>query len=74
MREIVLDTETTGLDPTKGDRLVEIGAVEIVNQGMTGAHFHVLVNPERDPGGCIPDSWPLDGFAAGQAAVLWYRR
>ena len=48
MREIVLDTETTGLDPTKGDRLVEIGAIEIVNQGMTGAHFHVLVNPERE--------------------------
>jgi len=37
MREIVLDTETTGLDPGKGDRLVEIGAVEIVNQIATGA-------------------------------------
>jgi DNA polymerase-3 subunit epsilon len=48
MREIVLDTETTGLDPMNGDRLVEIGAVEIVNQVMTGAHFHVLVNPERE--------------------------
>jgi len=48
MREIVLDTETTGLDPTKGDRLVEIGAIEIVNQIMTGAHFHVLINPERE--------------------------
>jgi DNA polymerase-3 subunit epsilon len=48
MREIVLDTETTGLDPTNGDRLVEIGAIEIVNQVMTGAHFHVLVNPERE--------------------------
>jgi DNA polymerase III subunit epsilon len=48
MREIVLDTETTGLDPTTGDRLVEIGAIEIVNQVMTGARFHVLVNPERE--------------------------
>src|SRR3984885_14473213 len=48
MREIVLDTETTGLDPTKGDRLVEIGAIEIVNQIMTGANFHVLINPERE--------------------------
>jgi DNA polymerase-3 subunit epsilon len=48
MREIVLDTETTGLDPTNGDRLVEIGAIEIVNQVMTGARFHVLVNPERE--------------------------
>jgi len=51
MREIVLDTETTGLDPVKGDRLVEIGAVEIVNQIATGAVFHVLINPERD----VPD-------------------
>lgn len=48
MREIVLDTETTGLDPGKGDRLVEIGAVEIVNQIPTGRTFHVLLNPERD--------------------------
>jgi DNA polymerase-3 subunit epsilon len=48
MREIVLDTETTGLDPTKGDRVVEIGAVEIVNQILTGQVFHVLINPERE--------------------------
>jgi DNA polymerase-3 subunit epsilon len=48
MREIVLDTETTGLDPAKGDRLVEIGAVEIVNAIATGAVFHALVNPERE--------------------------
>ena len=51
MREIVLDTETTGLDPGRGDRLVEIGAVEIINQIATGATFHVLINPERD----VPD-------------------
>jgi DNA polymerase-3 subunit epsilon len=48
MREIVLDTETTGLDPARGDRLVEIGAIEIVNQTATGSHFHVLINPERE--------------------------
>ena len=48
MREIVLDTETTGLDPTKGDRLLEIGAVEIVNHVATGATFHVLINPQRE--------------------------
>jgi len=48
MREIVLDTETTGLDPAKGDRLVEIGAVEIVDKVATGRSFHVLINPERD--------------------------
>ena len=51
LREIVLDTETTGLDPAQGHRLVEIGAVEIVNQIATGAIFHVLINPERD----VPD-------------------
>lgn len=48
MREIVLDTETTGLDPSRGDRLVEIGAVEIINQIATGRTYHVLINPERD--------------------------
>ena len=48
MREIVLDTETTGLDPAQGHRLVEIGGVEIVNQIATGAVFHVLIDPERD--------------------------
>lgn len=48
MREIVLDTETTGLDPNKGDRLVEIGCVELLNRIPTGATFHVYINPERD--------------------------
>jgi DNA polymerase-3 subunit epsilon len=48
MREIVLDTETTGLDPADGHRVLEIGAVEIVHQGLTGNVFHVLINPERD--------------------------
>jgi len=48
MREIVLDTETTGLDPNKGDRLVEIGAVEISNLIPTGRVYHAYINPERD--------------------------
>ena len=48
MREVVLDTETTGLDPADGHRVVEIGAVEIVHQSLTGKVFHVLINPERD--------------------------
>ncbi|MBP0111361.1 DNA polymerase III subunit epsilon [Bradyrhizobium vignae] len=48
MREIVLDTETTGLDPLRGDRLVEIGCVEIFNRMPTGQSFHVYINPERD--------------------------
>jgi DNA polymerase-3 subunit epsilon len=48
MREIVLDTETTGLDPLRGDRLVEVGCVEIFNRMPTGQIFHCYFNPERD--------------------------
>ena len=47
MREIVLDTETTGLDPQLGDRIVEIGAVELLNHMPTGRSFHAHVNPQR---------------------------
>ncbi|MET4698704.1 DNA polymerase-3 subunit epsilon [Constrictibacter sp. MBR-5] len=48
MREIVLDTETTGLDPLMGHRLVEIGCVELVNHLPTGRHWHTFINPQRD--------------------------
>lgn len=48
MREIVLDTETTGMDPVKGDKLVEIGCVELMNLLPTGRYYHVYINPERD--------------------------
>lgn len=48
MREIVFDTETTGLDPRAGDRMVEIGCVELVNLVPTGITFHAYFNPERD--------------------------
>ncbi|MCC7016272.1 MAG: DNA polymerase III subunit epsilon [Rhodospirillales bacterium] len=48
MREIVLDTETTGLDPASGDRIVEIGCVELINHVPTGTTFQRYVNPERD--------------------------
>ena len=48
LREIVLDTETTGLDPIRGDRLIEIGCVEILNRIPSGKEFHVYINPERD--------------------------
>jgi DNA polymerase-3 subunit epsilon len=48
MREIVLDTETTGLDPGSGHRMVEIGCVELVNSFRTGKTFHKYLNPERD--------------------------
>ena len=48
MREIVLDTETTGFDPLSGDRLVEIGCVELINHLPTGQTYHQYINPERD--------------------------
>ena len=52
MRQIVLDTETTGLDPTLGHRVIEIAAIEMVNRQITGRDYHCYVNPEReiDPG------------------------
>ena len=46
-REIVLDTETTGLSPAMGDRLVEIGCVELINHIPSGRHYHVYINPQR---------------------------
>ncbi|MBY6159487.1 DNA polymerase III subunit epsilon [Mameliella alba] len=48
MREIVLDTETTGFDPNSGDRIVEIGALELMNHVPTGRTYHQYINPERD--------------------------
>ena len=50
-REIVLDTETTGLDPASGHRVVEIGCVELIGGMRSGAHFHAYLNPERE----VPD-------------------
>ena len=48
MRQIVLDTETTGLDPQQGHRVIEIGCVEIENRRLTGRHFHCYLNPDRE--------------------------
>lgn len=47
-RQIILDTETTGLDPKLGHRIIEVAGVELVNRRLTGRHFHRYVNPERD--------------------------
>lgn len=55
MREIVLDTETTGFDPLSGDRIVEIGCVELVNHMPTGRTYHQYINPQR--------SMPAEAFA-----------
>ncbi len=48
MRQIVLDTETTGLEPSAGHRIIEIGCVELVNRKLTGRHYHQYINPERE--------------------------
>ncbi len=48
MRQIVLDTETTGLEPSDGHRIIEIGCVELINRRLTGNSYHQYVNPERD--------------------------
>jgi DNA polymerase-3 subunit epsilon len=48
MRQVVLDTETTGLDPSQGHRVIEIGCVEIDNRRLTGKHFHCYLNPDRE--------------------------
>jgi len=61
MREIVFDTETTGLDPLQGDRLVEIGCIELINRFPTGKTFHSYFNPERD----MPESaFKIHGLTA----------
>jgi DNA polymerase III subunit epsilon len=61
MREIIFDTETTGLDPYQGDRLVEIGCVELVNGFPSGKTFHVYLNPQRD----MPDqAFQVHGLSA----------
>jgi DNA polymerase-3 subunit epsilon len=48
LRQIILDTETTGLDPNQGHRIIEVAAVEMVNRRLTGNHLHRYVNPKRD--------------------------
>ncbi|MBU2865199.1 DNA polymerase III subunit epsilon [Reinekea forsetii] len=48
MRQVVLDTETTGLNPKKGDRILEVGCVEVIDRKITGKTFHHIIDPERD--------------------------
>lgn len=59
MREIVLDTETTGFEPSEGHRIIEVAAIEIVNLMPTGKFFHTLVDPERD---VPPEATRVHGF------------
>lgn len=60
MREIVLDTETTGLDPKEGHRIIEIGCLELYNHVPTGKVFHHYINPERD---ISPDAFAISGLS-----------
>jgi DNA polymerase-3 subunit epsilon len=65
MREIVFDTETTGLSPLAGDRIVEIGCVELINRVETGRHFHAYLNPDRPmPSGAEAVHGLSDAFLA----------
>lgn len=58
-RSILFDTETTGLDPATGDRVIEIAAMELIDDLPTGRHYHVLINPERD---VPPEASRVHGF------------
>jgi DNA polymerase-3 subunit epsilon len=66
MREIVLDTETTGLDPLQGHRVVEIGCIELINRIPSGQYFHSYLNPERDV--------PEEAFAVHGLSVTFLKQ
>ncbi|WP_086606883.1 DNA polymerase III subunit epsilon [Erythrobacter donghaensis] len=66
MREIIFDTETTGLDPKTGDRMVEIGCIEMVGRVETGRTFHAYFNPERD---MPPEAERVHGLSAAFLAT-----
>ncbi|MFC7735438.1 DNA polymerase III subunit epsilon [Roseomonas sp. GCM10028921] len=64
-RALILDTETTGLDPATGDRVLEVAAIEVVNLMPTGRSFHRLINPQRD---IPPEASKVHGFTAADLA------
>ncbi|WP_301750957.1 DNA polymerase III subunit epsilon [uncultured Erythrobacter sp.] len=66
MREIIFDTETTGLDPKTGDRMVEIGCIEMIGRVETGRTFHAYFNPDRD---MPPEAERVHGLSAGFLAT-----
>src|SRR5690349_20734492 len=69
MREIIFDTETTGLDPSRGDRIVEIGCIEMIDRVATGRTFHAYFNPGRPmPAGAEAVHGLTDAFLADKPA------
>jgi DNA polymerase-3 subunit epsilon len=66
MREVIFDTETTGLDPKTGDRMVEIGCIEMIDRVETGRTFHAYFNPERD---MPPEAERVHGLSAAFLAT-----
>src|SRR3546814_17450573 len=70
MREIIFDTETTGFDPRSGDRLVEIGCVELIDRRETGVTFHAYFNPERDMTAAAQAVHRTEGQSAGKEGAM----
>ncbi len=65
IRSVLFDTETTGLDPLAGDRVIEVAALELVNELPTGRHFHALIDPQRD---IPPEASRIHGMTAADLA------
>jgi DNA polymerase III subunit epsilon len=65
IRSVLFDTETTGLDPLTGDRVIEVAALELLNDLPTGKHFHALIDPQRD---IPPDASRVHGFTSADLA------
>ena len=70
MRQLILDTETTGLDPKLGHRVIEVAAVELVNRRPTGRHLHFHVDPQRD----LTDDEIERAISEIQSTIQKYRR
>src|SRR3978361_766894 len=64
-RAVLCDTETTGLDPLNGDRVIEVAALELINELPTGKHFHALIDPQRD---IPPEASRVHGFTSADLA------
>ena len=65
IRSVLFDTETTGLDPLNGDRLIEVAALELINDLPTGRHFHALIDPQRD---IPPEATRVHGMTSADLA------